>query len=79
MHKIKVLQQCNGTAHFLTFSMIKKGAAEKVLQFIVPFKSIYNQNLDFIKQKMYFDHYRESQTIQNLLIFIIFVMKIFIR
>jgi hypothetical protein len=31
-----------------------RGHHEKVLQFITPLKSIYNQNLSFIEQKMYF-------------------------
>jgi hypothetical protein len=38
----------NGTAHFFAFSLIIEGTTEKVLQFIMPLKSIYNQNLGFI-------------------------------
>jgi len=34
----------------------------------MPLKSIYNQNLGFIEQKCTFEHYREVQTIKNLLI-----------
>jgi hypothetical protein len=36
------------------FSLIIEGATEKVLKFIMPLKSIYNRNLGFIEQKMYF-------------------------
>jgi hypothetical protein len=35
----------NGTAHFFVLSFIREGSTEKVLQFIMPFKSIYNKNL----------------------------------
>ncbi len=35
------------------FSLLIEGTTEKVLQFIMPLKSIYNKNLGFIKQKMY--------------------------
>ncbi len=59
--------------HIFAFSLIIEGTTEKVLLF----KSIYNQNLIFIEQKNYFEHYRQVQTIKNLLIDIIFVMKIF--
>ncbi len=44
----------NGTACFFVFSLVIEGTTEKVLQFIMPFKSIYNRNFDFIEQKMYF-------------------------
>ncbi len=36
--------------------MIIEGTTEKVVLFKVPLKSIYNQNLGFIEQKMYFEH-----------------------
>ncbi len=39
---------------FFAFSWIIEGATEKVLQFIMPLKSIYNRNFGFIEQKMYF-------------------------
>ncbi len=44
----------NGTAHFFAFSIIIEGTTEKVLQFIMPLKSINNQNLGFIEQNPYF-------------------------
>jgi hypothetical protein len=44
----------NGAAHFFVFSFIIEGATEKVLQLIKQLKSIYDQNLDFIEQIMYF-------------------------
>jgi hypothetical protein len=47
------------------------------LQFIMPPKTIYNKNLGFIKQKMYFEHYRVVQRLKSLIIDIIFLMNIF--
>jgi len=41
-------------AVFFVFWLIIEGATEKVLQFIIQLKSMYNQNLGFIEQKMYF-------------------------
>ncbi len=41
---------------FLLFSLIKEGTTEKVLQFIMPLRSIYNQNLGFIEQNCIFEH-----------------------
>jgi hypothetical protein len=72
-----IFTSSNETARFFAFSLIIEGTTEKVLQFIMPLKSICNQNLGFIEQIMYFEHYREVQTRTNLLIVIIFVMKIF--
>ncbi len=57
--------------------MIIEGTTEKVVLFKLPLKSIYNQNLGFIEQEMYFEQYKKVQTIENLLNFIIFVMRIF--
>jgi hypothetical protein len=39
---------------FFPFSLIIEGTTEKVFQFIMPFKSIYNKNLGIVEQKMYF-------------------------
>jgi hypothetical protein len=39
--------------HNFSFSIIKEGTTEKVLQFIMPLDSIYNKNLGFIEQKTY--------------------------
>jgi hypothetical protein len=44
--------QWNST--FLAFSLIIEGATEKVLQFIMPLKSIHNKNLGFVEQKNVF-------------------------
>jgi hypothetical protein len=44
----------NGKACFFAFSLIIEGTTEKVLQFMMPFKSICNRNFGFIGQKMYF-------------------------
>jgi hypothetical protein len=39
---------------FLFISLIIEGTTEKVLQFIMPLRSIYNQNIGFIEQILYF-------------------------
>ncbi len=39
---------------FFAFSLIIEGTTEKVLQFIMSLESIYNKNLGFIEQKVYF-------------------------
>ncbi len=39
---------------FVAFSFFIEGTTEKVLQFIMSLKSIYNINFGFIEQKMYF-------------------------
>jgi len=44
------------------FSLIIEGATVKKLQFIMPFKSIYNKNLGFVEQKCFFEDYREVPT-----------------
>jgi hypothetical protein len=62
----------NGTTDFFPFSLIISGATEKVLQFMMPFKSIYNKNLGSVEQKCIFEQYREAQKIRNLLTDIIF-------
>jgi hypothetical protein len=43
------MEQC-----VFAFSLIAESTTEKVLQFQMPLKSIYNKNLGFIEQKMYF-------------------------
>ncbi len=53
------------------FSLITEGTTEKVLQFKKSLKPIYNKNFGFI------EHYREVQTIKNLLIDIILPWKFF--
>jgi hypothetical protein len=45
----------NGTA----FLIIIEGTTEEVLQFIMPLKSVCNQNLGFIEQKHIFEHFRD--------------------
>ncbi len=37
--------------HVFTFSLVIEGTTEKVLQFEMPVRSMYNQNLGFIEQK----------------------------
>jgi hypothetical protein len=51
--------------HIFAFSLIIEGTREKVLQLIMPLKSIDNPNLGFIEQKCIFEHYREVQAIKK--------------
>jgi hypothetical protein len=51
--------------HIFAFSLIIVDATEKVLQFMMPLKSIYNKNLGLIEQKCVFEHHREAQEIKN--------------
>jgi hypothetical protein len=51
----------NGTARFFAFGLIIEGATEKVLQFIMQLKSVYNKNLGFIEQKLFFFNTAEVQ------------------
>ncbi len=46
------ISQRNSTS--FAFSIIVEGTTEKVMQFVMPLKSIYNKNLGFIEQEMYF-------------------------
>jgi hypothetical protein len=64
--------------HIFAFSLNIVGTTEKVLQFIMPLKSIYNKNLGSIEQKCIFEQYREAQKIRNLLTDIIFSDDLFI-
>jgi hypothetical protein len=63
---------------FFVFSLIIDGTTGKVLQFVMKLKPIYCQNLCFTEQKNVFLNATEKvQTIKNLLIDTICVMKIF--
>ncbi len=46
------ISKWNGT--FFALSLIIEGTTEKVLQFMMPLKSIYNRNFGFVEQKMCF-------------------------
>jgi hypothetical protein len=46
--------------HIFVFSLIIEGTTEKVLQLIMPVKSIYNRNFGFIEQKNVFLNNTES-------------------
>ncbi len=62
MSQHQLCSQWNST-FFITFSLIIEGTTEKVLQFIMPLKSICNQNLKkVLKKKCIFEHYREVWT-----------------
>jgi hypothetical protein len=51
--------------HIFAFSLVIEGTTEKVLQFMMPVKSIYNKNLGFIEQKKIFEHHREALIIKK--------------
>ncbi len=59
----------------MAFSLIIEVTTEKVLQFIMPLKSIYSRNFGFIEQKMYFLNTTESFKQESFEIDIIFAMK----
>ncbi len=61
--------------HIFAFWLIIEGATEKVLQFIMQLKSIFNKTWVSLNKKFIFEHYREVQTRKSLLIDIIFGMK----
>ena len=67
LHKVAKTNECNAREfhfneiilipmerHIFTFSLIIEGTTEKVLQFIMPLKSIYSRNFGFIEWKLYF-------------------------
>ena len=58
-------QQWNST--FFAFWLIIEGAKEKVLQFKMQLKSVYNKNLGFIEQKLYFWTLQRGSNKKNLL------------
>ncbi len=58
-------------AEWSSIFLIIEGTTEKVLQFLMQLKSIYNKNLGFSEQKCIFEHYSEVQIRKSLLIDII--------
>jgi hypothetical protein len=58
-----------------TYSLIIVGATEKVLQFRISLKSIYDKNFGFMEQKCIFENCIKVKTRKIILIDIIFVMK----
>ncbi len=52
--RLIVVGQVSMEQRVFAFSLIIEGTTEKVLQFIMPLKSINNRNFGFIEQKMYF-------------------------
>jgi hypothetical protein len=50
----KTWEMLRKTWEMVRKTLIIEGATEKVLQFIMPLKSIYSKNQGFVKQKMYF-------------------------
>jgi hypothetical protein len=63
-HKSDGLEQ-----HIFTFKLIIEGANEKVLQFIIPLKFMYNKNVGFSEQKCIFENRGSVKNIQNGIIF----------
>ncbi len=51
----------NGTARFFAFSILIEGTTEKVLEFIMILKSIYNINLVSLNKNVFFEHNIEFQ------------------
>ncbi len=54
--EFSIFYQWNST--FFTFALIVEGATEKVFQFVMTLKTIYNKNFGFIEQKCIFENYR---------------------
>jgi hypothetical protein len=50
----------------LKLSLIMEGTTEKVSQFTMLIKSIYNKNVRFDEQKCTLEYFRKVQTINNL-------------
>ncbi len=65
LSKSKCWHSNNGTAHFFAFLLVIEGTTEKVLQFMMQVKSIYNKNLGFIEQKNVFEYHREALIIKK--------------
>ncbi len=63
--------------HIFRISINYKITTEKGLQFIMKLKSIYNKNIGFIEQKMFFWTLQRGSNNKNLLIHTIFVVTIF--
>ncbi len=61
--------------HVFAFSLIIEGATDKVMQLIMPLKSIYNQNFGFVEQKMDFRTFQRGSSIKKLLTDIILSIK----
>ncbi len=66
-----------GQRVFFAFFIKYRGRHRKGVAIYKPFKSIYNKNLDFIEQKMYWWKQLRGSNNKNLPIDIIFVMKFF--
>jgi len=60
LSKAEILQANTMEQRVFAFSLIIEGTSEKVLQFIVSLKSIYNRNFGFTQQKNVFLSTTES-------------------
>ncbi len=74
---MKPLLKFKTRPNVFAFSLNIEGTTEKMLQFILSLKSIYNNNLGLIEQKCIFEHYREIQTVKNQSNVIVFAMNFF--
>jgi hypothetical protein len=63
--------------HAFAFWLIIEGTTEKVLQFIIQFKSIYNKKNCFIEQRMYFWTLQRGLFKKKFINWHYFAMKIF--
>ncbi len=54
------------TPRFFKFALMIEGTTEKMLQFTMPLKSIYNQNIGFIEKEMYFATRQRGSNNKNL-------------
>jgi len=82
-----VINTISGMGQIIFFSPLTSAqwiTTEKVLQFVMPLRSIYNENIVFVEQILFslnkyciLEHYLRVQAIKDLLICIIFAMKIF--
>jgi hypothetical protein len=61
LHLLKHAVQWNSM--FVTLSLIVDGATEKVLQFTMPYKSIYNKDFCFNEDKCIFEHCKKVKTV----------------
>jgi hypothetical protein len=73
--KNRVIQPVSWNSTFFAFSLIIEGTTEKVLQCMLPLKSIYNKTLVSLNKKCIFEHCREFQARKTLFIDIIFATK----
>jgi len=60
LHRTQKWVSSQWNSAFFAFSLIIEGTTEKVLQCMMPFKSVHNRNFGFIEQKNVFLNTTES-------------------